>query len=309
MEYLSVTQMAEKWGLSTRRVRLLCADGDIQGVIRQGKKYLIPATTQRPVDRRKLPKQNKDSAFVPLFRSIDEKKIRLDSLRPLTSGELAQLREEFLIDFTYNSNAIEGNTLTLKETTLVLEGMTIDQKPLKDHLEVVGHKDAFCYVEELAKANTKLGEREIKDIHSLLLMHRPQDKGVYRKIPVQIAGAVTQPAQPHEIEAKMKSLLQTNDARKKELHPIERIALFHLDFEGIHPFIDGNGRTGRLLLNLDLIQNGYPPINVKFSDRKRYYDAFDAYYGDRTPTAMVDLIAGYVKERLDQYLEILNTYI
>ena len=105
----------------------------------------------------------------------------------------------------------------------------------------------------------------------------------------------------------MKSLLQTNDTRKKELHPIERIALFHLDFEGIHPFIDGNGRTGRLLLNLELIQNGYPPINVKFSDRKRYYDAFDAYYGDGKATAMVELIAGYVKERLDQYLEILKS--
>ena len=306
MEYLSVTQMAEKWGLSTRRVRLLCADGDIEGVIRKGKKYLIPATAKRPVDRRKLPKQNKNSAFAPLFRSIDEKKIRLDRLRPLTSGEIAQLREQFLIDFTYNSNAIEGNTLTLKETALVLEGMTIDQKPLKDHLEVVGHKDAFGYVEELAQTHTKIGEREIKDIHALVLMHRPQDKGIYRKIPVQIAGALTKPAQPHEIEANMKSLLQTNNNRKRERHPIERIALFHLDFEGIHPFIDGNGRTGRLLLNLDLIQNGYPPINVKFTDRKRYYDAFDAYYDSKKADAMIELIAGYVEERLDEYLEILK---
>ncbi len=307
MDYVTVTQMAEKWGLSTRRVRVLCADGDIEGVIREGKKYLIPATAKRPVDRRKLLKRNKDSVFEPLLRSVDEKKIRLDSLRPLTSGELAQVREEFLIEFTYNSNAIEGNTLTLKETALVLEGITIDQKPLKEHLEVVGHKDAFCYVEELAQSNKKLGEREIKDIHSLVLMHRPQDKGVYRKIPVQIAGALTKPAYPHEIEAKMKSLLQTNDNRKKELHPIERIALFHLNFEGIHPFIDGNGRTGRLLLNLDLIQNGYPPINVKFTDRKRYYDAFDAYYGEGTPAAMIELIAGYVEERLNQYLRILNS--
>ena len=306
MDYVTVTQMAEKWGLSTRRVRVLCADGDIEGVVRKGKKYLIPATAPRPVDRRKLPKLNKDSAFAPLFRSIDEKKIRLDSLRPLTSGEVAQLREQFLVDFTYNSNAIEGNTLTLKETALVLEGMTIDQKPLKDHLEVVGHRDAYCYVEELAQNNTKLGEREIKDIHSLVLMHRPQDKGMYRKIPVRIAGAVTSLAHPHEIEEKMKSLLQTNDERKKDLHPIERIALFHLEFEGIHPFIDGNGRTGRLLLNLELIQNGYPTINVKFTDRKRYYDAFDAYYDGGKADAMIELIAGYVEERLDQYLEILT---
>ena len=306
MQYLSVTQMAEKWGLSTRRVRLLCANGDIEGVVRRGKKYLIPATAPRLIDRRKLPRQYKDSAFAPLFRSIDEKKIRLDSLRPLTTGEAAQLREQFLLEFTYNSNAIEGNTLTLKETALVLEGMTIEQKPLKDHLEAVGHKDAFCYVEELAQAHKKWGEREIKDIHALLLMHRPQDKGMYRWIPVRILGALKIPAPPHKIEDKMKSLLQTNEERKKTLHPIERIALFHLEFEGIHPFIDGNGRTGRLLLNLDLIQNGYPMIDIKLSDRKRYYDAFDAYYGDGKADAMIELIAGYVKERLDEYLEILK---
>ncbi len=304
MEYLSVTQMAEKWGLSTRRVRVLCANGDIEGVLRRGKKYLIPATTLRPVDRRKLQKQYKDSAFAPLFRSIDEKKIRLDSLRPLTTGEVAQLREQFLLEFTYNSNAIEGNTLSLKETALVLEGMTIDQKPLKDHLEAVGHKDAFCYVEALAQTHKKWGEREIKDIHSFVLMHRPQDKGVYRWIPVRIVGALKIPAPPHKIEDKMKSLLQTNEERKKVLHPIERIALFHLNFEGIHPFIDGNGRTGRLLLNLDLIQNGYPMIDIKFTDRKRYYDAFDAYYGYGKADAMITLIASYIEERLDEYQKI-----
>ena len=102
----------------------------------------------------------------------------------------------------------------------------------------------------------------------------------------------------------MKSLLQTNEERKKVLHPIERIALFHLNFEGIHPFIDGNGRTGRLLLNLDLIQNGYPMIDIKFTDRKRYYDAFDAYYGYGKADAMITLIASYIEERLDEYQEL-----
>lgn len=104
----------------------------------------------------------------------------------------------------------------------------------------------------------------------------------------------------------MKALLRANKKRQKMLHPLERITLFHLEFEDIHPFIDGNGRTSRLLLNLELIQNGYPTINVKFTDRKRYYDAFDAYYGDGTADTMIELIAGYVKERLDQYLEILG---
>ncbi len=305
MDYMTVTQAAEKWGLSTRRVRLLCANGDIEGVVRSGKKYLIPVTATRPIDRRRLPRQAGDPAFAPLFRSIDEKKLRLDAMRPLTDGEVARLRERFLVDFTYNSNAIEGNTLTLKETALVLEGMTIDRKPLKDHLEVVGHKDAFCYVEELAEARARLGERKIKDIHSLVLMHRPQDKGAYRRIPVRITGAFAEPTRPHEIEGEMKALLRRNKEREKGLHPIERIALFHLDFEGIHPFIDGNGRTGRLLLNLELIQSGYPAIDVKFEDRRRYYGAFDSYYRDGKAGAMIELVAGYVDDRLEQYLDIL----
>ena len=227
-------------------------------------------------------------------------------MRPLTAGETQRLRDEFMIDFTYNSNAIEGNTLTLKETALVLEGMTIDRKPLKDHLEAVGHRDAFLYIEDIAQNKARLRDTEIKAIHSLVLMNRPEDKGVYRRIPVTIAGAYTEPVQPFLIEPKLTELLAENEERKKTMHPIERIARFHLEFEGIHPFIDGNGRTGRLILNLELIRNGYPAINVKFTDRKRYYDAFDAFYRDGKADDMVLLVAEYVNERLDRYLEILK---
>ena len=210
-----------------------------------------------------------------------------------------------MVDFTYNSNAIEGNTLTLKETAMVLEGMTIDQKPLKDHLDAVGHRDAFLYIEDIAK-DTKISETVIKNIHSLVLMNRPEDKGVFRKIPVTIMGAYTEPVQPYMIEPKMTELLNENEKRKKKMHPIERIAQFHLEFEGIHPFIDGNGRTGRLLLNLDLIQNGYPAINVKFADRKTYYTAFDEFYKNSDAEPMIKLVANYVINRIEQYLEILK---
>ena len=137
-------------------------------------------------------------------------------------------------------------------------------------------------------------------------MDRPEDKGIYRRIPVRIMGAYTEPVQPYLIEPKMTDLLAENEKRRETMNPIERIARFHLEFEGIHPFIDGNGRTGRLLLNLDLIRNGYPPINVKFTDRKRYYDAFDAYYQDGNADEMINLIAGYVDERLDEYFRVLN---
>ena len=298
MDYIKVSQAAEKWGLSTRRVRVLCAQGKIDGVIRRGKLYMIPANAQKPADGR--------LSRVNLLAEIETKRERLAEMRPLTQGEVERLREEFLIDFTYNSNAIEGNTLTLKETALVLEGMTIDQKPLKDHLEAVGHRDAFLYVQDIATKDIPLDESVIKNIHALVLMDRPEDKGVYRRIPVRIMGAYTEPVQPYLIEPKTMELLAENDKRKETMNPIERIARFHLEFEGIHPFIDGNGRTGRLLLNLDLIRNGYPPINVKFTDRKRYYDAFDAYYRDGNADEMVNLIAEYVDERLDEYFRVLN---
>ena len=302
MEYIKVSKAAENWGISARRVRLLCAEGKIDGVIRKGNLYMIPANATKPADGRK----SKNS----LLDLVENKKAKLSKMRPLTEGEVERLREEFMVDFTYNSNAIEGNTLTLKETAMVLEGMTIDQKPMKDHLEAVGHKDAFLYVQDIASKNIDLTESEIKNIHSLVLMNKPNDRGVYRSIPVTIMGAFTQPVQPYLIQPKMEELLIENKKREESMNTIERIALFHLlfhlQFEGIHPFIDGNGRTGRLVLNLDLIRNGYPPINVKFTDRKRYYEAFDAFYRDGDHTAMTNLIAEYVNKRFDEYFEVLK---
>jgi len=298
MNYIKVSQAAEKWGISTRRVRVLCAEGKIPGIIRKGKLYLIPEKATKPADGRK--------AASGVFAEIERKQAQLSEMRPLTPGEVKRLRDEFMIEFTYNSNAIEGNTLTLKETALALEGITINQKPLKDHLEAVGHRDAFLYIEEIAKQDIPLSESVIRNIHSLVLMSQPEDKGVFRRIPVHIMGAYTEPVQPYLIEPKIHELLSVNEDRKETMSAIERIARFHLEFEGIHPFIDGNGRTGRLILNLDLIRCGYPPINVKFTDRRKYYDAFDAYYRDGDASAMVGLIAGYVSERLSQYLEILT---
>ena len=298
MEYIKVSQAAEKWGVSARRVRVLCAEGKIDGVIRKGNLYLIPENASKPLDGR----LGKNS----LLANIERKHELLSSKRPLTPGEVERLANEFMVEFTYNSNAIEGNTLTLKETALALEGITVDQKPLKDHLEAVGHRDAFLYVQDIAKSEVELSEYVIKNIHSLVLMNRPEDKGQYRRIPVRIMGAYTEPVQPYLIEPKMVDLLHANENRKSTMTTVERIAYFHLEFEGIHPFIDGNGRTGRLILNLELIRAGFPPINVKFEDRKRYYEAFDSFYRDGNASAMIELIAEYVDKRLDEYLEVLG---
>lgn len=243
-----------------------------------------------------------------MFTRIEELLHQLNSYRPLNEDELLRLREEFLINFTYNSNAIEGNTLTLQETALIIkEGITIDKKPLKDHLEAVGHKEAYLYVEELVKQKVPISEKVIKEIHSLVLMDRREERGIYRRVPVTIMGAVHTPPQPYIVPTQMEQLISHYE-QIFYLHVVERAAIFHLAFEAIHPFIDGNGRTGRLLLNLELMKEGYPPINIKFGDRKRYYDCFTSYHEKgNDPTEMVSLVSQYLEEELSRYVEIVRT--
>lgn len=243
--YISVKQAAEKWELSDRRVRILCSEGKIPGVIREGRSWKIPEEAKKPEDGRYRSAES-------LLEMIDRKKAELDTRRPLTEGEAERLTEEFVVEYTYNSNAIEGNTLTLRETDMVLRGLTIDQKPLKDHMEAVGHKEAFYFVQDLVK----------------------------------------------------EQLLE--DYRNSTEHIIPRLARFHIEFEGIHPFIDGNGRTGRLLVNLELMKAGYPPIDIKFTDRVAYYNAFDEYHVKHNLGVMEKLFAGYVNERLESYLTMLK---
>ena len=303
MDYISVQQAAEQWALSDRRVRLLCEQGKIEGVMKEGRSYRIPSDAVKPLDGRFLRGKIVPQEYSALFAHVDGLMAQLGKRRPLTQGELKRLQEEFLVEFTYNSNAIEGNTLTLRETALVLEGVTIDKKPLKDHLEAVGHRDAFLYVQQLVTEKAPISERVIKDIHSLVLMDKPEDKGVYRRIPVTIIGAYHTPPQPYLVPVQMEQLIA--EQKKQRRHPIENAALFHLDFEGTHPFIDGNGRTGRLILNLMLMQRGYPPIDVKFADRQRYYACFDSYYKDKSAAPMVEMVAEYLEKRLEQYLSIL----
>lgn len=265
---------------------------------------MIPADAIRPSDGRSH--RTLQAGFKGQFDTIDQLKEELSGFRPLSPAETDALRQEFIVEHTYNSNAIEGNTLTLQETQLVLQGITIDRKPLKDHLEVVGYKEAFEYVERLARDNRPLTNYEICAIHSLVLADRQEDRGRWRRVPVRIAGALTSPAQPYQIEPMMSELLADMDSLYRGLHAVEKVALFHLRFENIHPFIDGNGRTGRLLMNLQLIRAGYPPINVKFSDRRRYYEAFDDYARTGSPEAMIALIAEYLEQRLQTMTTILK---
>ena len=295
--FMTVKQASEKWGISDRRVRILCAEGKIPGAYQEGRAWKIPIDAIKPADGRYKTKES-------LLSQIDRKKKELDGKRPLTEGEVTRLNEEFTVEYTYNSNAIEGNTLTLRETDLVLRGLTIDQKPLKDHMEAVGHKEAFDFVSELVKEKCEINERVIKQIHYLVLADKKDDRGVYRRLPVRIMGAVYEPVQPYLIVPKMEELLRNYLA--SEEHIVTKLARFHIEFEGIHPFIDGNGRTGRLLVNLELMKAGYPPIDIKFTDRIAYYNAFDEYHVKHNLKAMEFLFAKYINERLDIYLKMLQ---
>lgn len=244
---------------------------------------------------------------IATYHRIEELLRELNQYRPLSEGELLRLSEEFLINFTYNSNAIEGNTLTLRETALIIkEGITIDKKPLKDHLEALGHQEAYLYVEELVQQKVPLSEKVIKDIHSLVLMDNRENRGVYRRVPVTIMGAVHAPSQPYLVPARMEELILKYQEMPLQ-HVVERVSQFHLEFEAIHPFIDGNGRTGRLLLNLELMKAGYPPINIKFGDRKRYYDCFTSYHTNGEDSSeLVSLVGEYLEEELIKYVEIVR---
>ena len=239
------------------------------------------------------------------YTRLDELRNELKALRPLDKAEIQRFRDEFAIENTYHSNAIEGNPLTLRETAFIVqEGITIAEKPIRAHLEVIGHHEAFNYVIELADTNTVLTEKVIKDIHSIVLMDNPTNRGKFRDIGVTIVGAKHEPPQPYLVPVQMERLLADYEELKADKHIIEAIAEFHLRFEGIHPFIDGNGRTGRLILNLELIKAGLLPVNIKFADQRNYYDCFDAYYdGERIADVLTEMLIKYEIEELEKHIK------
>lgn len=242
------------------------------------------------------------------FAQIDELKNKLQLLRPLNQMELKRLREEFMIENTYDSNAIEGNTLTLRETALILqEGLTVAGKHIREHLEVIGHRNAFEYMIELADTGDILTEKILRELHSLVLMNDVKNGGVYRNVNVTILGATHTPPPHYLVRERMEELMFIYDELKRNKHVLEAVAEFHLRFENIHPFVDGNGRTGRLVLNLELIKAGLLPINIKFADRNKYYDCFDSYSNEHTSNALTKLISDYETGELLKYITMLES--
>jgi Fic family protein len=242
----------------------------------------------------------------PVLQAIDADKAKLDEARPLPTHTLASLREKLMLEWTYHSNAIEGNTLTLRETKVVLEGITVGGKTLREHFEATNHRDAILFVEEIVAKNEALTEWQIRNIHTLVLKAiDDKDAGRYRQENVVIAGASTTPPDFLHLPEEMKSLIEWHD-RAGRMHPVERASELHTRFVKIHPFIDGNGRTGRLLLNFELMKAGYPPAIIQKEDRLAYYDSLDEACVSGDFSGITQLVAKSLQRSLDTYLDVLG---
>lgn len=242
----------------------------------------------------------------PALKKIDALKGKIDRHRPLDAHVLKQIREYFRIGMTYTSNALEGNSLTETETKIVIEdGITIGGKPVRDHLEALGHSEAYDFLFQLAKGQD-ITEVDIKELHRLFYYRiDAKQAGKYRKRRVIITGTEFIPPAPDRIPELMKEFIERLPKIRAERHPVEFAAVAHKEIVTIHPFIDGNGRAGRLLMNLALLQAGYPVTIIPPILRREYLDTLDkTHKGDDGP--FINFIAGVCYESAKEYLRLLQ---
>jgi Fic family protein len=243
-----------------------------------------------------------------LLVEINDLKQVLDGLRLASDNET--IKEALRIEFLYESNRIEGNTLTLRETQLVVnEGMTIAGKTMREHLEAINHKEAILFIEDIVTKRTDLSEYVLKQIHALVLYGIDRNNaGSYRQVPVLIAGSKHTPPQPYLLEPLMNDYFEFYNQHKHSLHPVLLAAEMHERLVTIHPFIDGNGRTSRLIMNLILLQNGYPLVIIggDYDSRMAYYDALEQVNTNNDKSIFINLIVQKLKESLSRYIAILK---
>ncbi len=242
-----------------------------------------------------------------ILTQIDELKAKLDQYRQFDSYRISQALE---LEYTFESNRIEGNTMTLRETDLVInEGLTISGKSMREHLEAINHQEAIAFIKDLMNKNTSLIERDVLSIHNLILRGiHPEDAGRYRKVQVMIKGSTHMPPQPFLVAKEMEDYFIWYETNKNKLHPIVLAAEMHERLVTIHPFIDGNGRTSRLVMNLILLQHGYVIANIKgdYDNRMRYYEALETAQTKNDKEDFLLFVAQIEKESLERYLDIIG---
>lgn len=240
-----------------------------------------------------------------MFKEIDTKKNLLDSKRSLDKAATLNLKKYFDVELTYNSNAIEGNTLTITETKVILEdGLTIGKgKSLKEHLEVINHKEAIDYIDDIVCKDLDISERVIKDLHYLILKSIDnKNAGEYRQTNVLISGSKHRPVEHYLVKERMVELVEWYKNNKDKKHPIELAAEFHFRYVYIHPFIAGNGRTARLLMNLILMRNGYPVTVIRTEDRDEYMKSLEEASVKGNLNDFINIVTEAVDKSLDMYL-------
>ena len=244
-----------------------------------------------------------------MYDQLSDLKRCIDSFRPFESAQMKHLQAIYDTEYTYASNRIEGNTLTLRETSFVInEGLTIRNKSMKEHLEVINHKEAIEFIREIVKKKKVLTERHIKLIHALILYGIDRDNaGVYRTVSVGINGTNIVFPPPYLIPSLMEELMLFYDIHKDSLHPVQLATQMHSKLVNIHPFIDGNGRTCRLIMNLILLQHGYPVtiFSPETEERSVYFDALNIAREENDFIPFECFVADNVKKRIFNYLEML----
>ena len=239
-----------------------------------------------------------------LLTRIESKKTQLDGLRPLLAAAVNRLRDQILVEWIYNSNAIEGSTITLQETRLILEtGLTVGGKSLREHFEVINHRDAIDFVEELVASTEPITPFHVRQIHKLVLSRIDDDNsGRYRETQVRIAGAAFTPPESWLVPNLMTEWGEWLLGEGTSSHPVELAALAHHRLVAIHPFIDGNGRTARLVMNLILMRAGYPPTVIQRINHRQYYRVLDQADSGKS-VALVNFVGRAVERSLNLYLE------
>lgn len=247
------------------------------------------------------------SSLQKILTEIDALKTKLDTFREFDSYRITQALE---LEYTFESNRIEGNTLTLRETDLVInEGLTVSGKSMREHLEAINHQEAIGYIKHLMEKNSLLNEREVLSIHNLILRGiHPEDAGRYRKVQVMIKGSTYMPPQPFMVSKQMEDYFIWYETNKNSLHPVLLAGEMHERLVTIHPFIDGNGRTSRLVMNLVLLSHGYIIANIKgdYDNRMQYYQTLEKAQTTSDKEDFLLFIAQIEKESLERYLDIIS---
>jgi Fic family protein len=246
-----------------------------------------------------------------LLRQIDDLRHRLQTVRPLSREALDKIQSSFEMEYTYESNRIEGNTLTLQETALVInEGVTISGKSMREHLEAINHAQAIVFIKEVAAGDVIITERLIRELHSIILHGIDREQaGKYRGVPVMITGSRHIPPQPYLIAPQMEQFIRDYEKQKQEeTHPVLVAAFLHDELVKIHPFIDGNGRCSRLLMNLYLLSNGYFITTLKGNNeaKQAYYMALEQSHTENNRGSFYLLVANAVKQSMENYLRVIE---